>query len=198
MGLQSALDMTTWQPKHPESTFGSVEKSEQPNDASAHKREASLRHAPEFEFDNLPPEKFEESFSDIEKKISQKMQSYENRQNQRCERAQQTDMTMRHIREQKDGFDNIVQNFDYIREVVRKYMRLDISSGYKHAYDQKQKDKICQKFEQKTAINLQTERIIESLQQQMLSQTALGSSAGPSEKECPSEIVKYKAQIYDL
>ena len=107
-------------------------------------------------------------------------------------------MTMRHVREQKDGFDNIVQNFDYIREVVRKYMRLDISSGYKHAYDQKQKDKINQKFEQKTAINLQTERIVESLQQQMLSQTALGSSAAHSDKDCQSEIVKYKAQIYDL
>ena len=71
--------MTIWQPKLPESNADSVEKSEQPNTASTHNGVASVRQSPEFEFDNLPPEKFEESFSDIEKKISQKMQSYESK-----------------------------------------------------------------------------------------------------------------------
>ena len=64
------------------------------------------------------------------------------------------------------NFDNLVRNFDFIREVVRKYMRLDISCGYKHAYDQRQKEKINQKFEQKTTMNsMQTEKIVETLQQ---------------------------------
>ena len=130
----------------------------------------SAHQSPEFEFENLQPDTLVEStldmpdFSEIEKKISQKMQVYESRSSHRCDQAQQTDVTMRAMREEKAAFDNIVHNFEYIREVVRKYMRLDLSSGYRHTYDQKQKDKIHQKFEQKTAINIQTEKIVESLQ----------------------------------
>ena len=67
---------------------------------------------------------------------------------------------------------------------------------YKHTYDQKQKDKINQKFEQKTAINTQTEKIVETFQQQMLSQTR--SSAAHSDKDYQQDMLRYKAQIYDL
>lgn len=171
--------------------------------AGSHRVAPYSRHSPEFELENLQSHNFDESvdmpdFSDIEKKISQKMLIYENRPSHKCDQAQQTDLNLRAMSEQKEGFDNLVRNFDFMREVVRKYMRLDISSGYKHAYDQKQKDKINQKFEQKTAINIQTEKIVESLQQQMLSQTGLRSSAAHSDKDYQQEIVKYKAQIYDL
>ena len=60
----------------------------------------------------------------------------------KLDKEQQTDVKMRALRDQKENFDNLVRNFDFIREVVRKYMRLDISCGYKHAYDQRQKEKI--------------------------------------------------------
>lgn len=146
------------------------------------------RLSPEFELGDLPSQDFDQSedmpdFSDIEKKISQKMQIYESRPREKCDQAQQTDLRLRAMYEQKEGFDNLVRNFDFMREVVRKYMRLDISSGYKHAYDQKQKDKINQKFEQKTAVNVRTEKLVESLQQQMLNQTGLRSSATHSDKD---------------
>lgn len=163
--LQSTLEVTLQQQQD---SNESIQKPET-NTTSSHKVAGSSRHSPEFEFENLQPDKFEESvldmpdLADIERKVSQKMQIYEAKQSQRREQAQQTDLTVRRIREQKDSFDNMVQNFDYIREVVRKYIRLDISSGYKHTYDQKQKDKINQKFEQKTAINMQTEKIVETL-----------------------------------
>ena len=66
--------------------------------------------------------------------------------------------------EQQERYDILLNNFQFLREVVRKYMRLDISSGYKHEYDCKQKNKINQKFEQKTMIHVNTERFVESLQ----------------------------------
>ena len=116
------------------------------------------------------------------------------------EQEQQTDLTINMMSEQEEYLDNLVHNFDFIREVVRKYMRLDISSGYKHAFDQRQKEKIVQKFEQKTSINQnQVEKMFEQLQQQMLNQSTMKSVALDMQSEATqNEINKYKAQIYDL
>lgn len=90
--LQPALETTAWQQTHQ----GSTENLEEPGHlllAGSSKAAPSSPHSPEFELENLQSHDFAESvdmpdFSDIEKKISQKMLIYENRPCHKCDQAQ--------------------------------------------------------------------------------------------------------------